>query len=53
MFNQYNEMTNYMTYDSSSLNQYSYKNIDDVFPGLELGAELPRPQTQSRLRHIH
>ena len=32
MFNQYNEPTNYMTYDSSSLNQYSYKNMDDVFP---------------------
>ena len=32
MFNQYNESTNYMTYDSSSLNQYSYKNMDDVFP---------------------
>ena len=32
MFDQYNEMTNYMTYDSSSLNQYSYKNMDDVFP---------------------
>ena len=32
MFNQYNEPTNYMTYDSSSLNQYSYKNLDDVFP---------------------
>ena len=32
MFDQYNEPTNYMTYDSSSLNQYSYKNMDDVFP---------------------
>ena len=32
MFDQYNERTNYMTYDSSSLNQYSYKNLDDVFP---------------------
>jgi hypothetical protein len=32
MFNQYNEPTNYMTYDSSSLNQYSNKNLDDVFP---------------------
>ena len=32
MFYQYNEPTNYMTYDSSSLNQYSYKNMDDVFP---------------------
>ena len=32
MFNQYNELTNYMTYDSSSLNQYSYKNLDDVLP---------------------
>ncbi len=31
MFNQYNEPTNYMTYDSSSLNQHSYKNMDDVF----------------------
>ncbi len=25
MFDQYNEVSNYMTYDSSSLNQYSYK----------------------------
>jgi hypothetical protein len=25
-------MTNYMTYDSSSLNQYNYKNMDDVLP---------------------
>ena len=32
MFDEYNAMTNYMTYDSSSLNQYSYKNMDDVFP---------------------
>ena len=32
MFNQYNEPSNYMTYDSSSLNQYSYKNLDDNFP---------------------
>ena len=32
MFDQYNELNNYMTYDSSSLNQYSYKNMDDVFP---------------------
>ena len=32
MFNQYNEPTNYMSYDSSSLNQYNYKNMDDVFP---------------------
>ena len=30
MFDQYNERTNYMTYDSSSLNQYNYKNMDDV-----------------------
>ena len=32
MFNQYNEPSNYMTYDSSSLNQYNYKNMDDVLP---------------------
>jgi hypothetical protein len=32
MFDQYNEPSNYMTYDSSSLNQYSYKNLDDSFP---------------------
>ena len=32
MFNQYNERSNYMTYDSSSLNQYNYKNFDDIFP---------------------
>ena len=32
MFNQYNEPTNYMTYDTSSLNQYNYKNMDDVLP---------------------
>ena len=32
MFNQYREMTNYMTYDNSSLNQYNYKNLDDNLP---------------------
>ena len=32
MFNQYNEPTNYMSYDSSSLNQYNYKNLDNSFP---------------------
>ena len=32
MFNQYNEPTNYLTYDSSSLNQYNYKNMDEVLP---------------------
>ena len=32
MFDQYNERSNYMTYDSSSLNQYNYKNFDDIFP---------------------
>ena len=32
MFDEYNAMTNYMTYDSSSLNQYSYKNMNDVLP---------------------
>ena len=32
MFVQYNEPSNYMTYDSSSLNQYSYKNLNDNFP---------------------
>ncbi len=32
MFDQYNEGTNYMTYDSSPLNQYNYKNLDDVLP---------------------
>jgi hypothetical protein len=32
MFDQYNEASNYMTYDSSSLNQYNYKNLDDRFP---------------------
>ncbi len=32
MFNQYTEPTSYMTYDSSSLNQYNYKNMDDVLP---------------------
>jgi hypothetical protein len=32
MFDQYNEMYNYMTYDNSSLNQYSYKNLNDNFP---------------------
>ena len=32
MFNQYNELSIYMSYDSSSLNQYNYKNLDDVFP---------------------
>jgi len=32
MFDEYNAMTNYMTYDSSSLNQYNYKNMGDVLP---------------------
>ena len=32
MFDQYNEVSNYMTYDSSSLNQYNYKNMNDVLP---------------------
>ncbi len=32
MFDEYNAMTNYMTYDSSSLNQYNYKNMDAVLP---------------------
>ncbi len=32
MFDQYHELNNYMTYDSSSLNQYNYQNLDDVFP---------------------
>ncbi len=29
MFNQYNEPTNYMTLDSSSLNPYNYKDMSD------------------------
>jgi hypothetical protein len=32
MFDEYTAMTNYMTYDSSSLNQYNYKNLNDNFP---------------------
>ena len=32
MFDQYNEASSYMTYDSSSLNQYNYKNMNDVLP---------------------
>ena len=32
MFDEYNALSNYMTYDSSSLNQYSYKNLIDNFP---------------------
>ena len=32
MFDEYTAMTNYMTYDNSSLNQYSYKNLNDNFP---------------------
>ena len=32
MFDEYNERFDYMTYDSSSLNQYSYKNLNDNFP---------------------
>ena len=32
MFNQYNEPTNYLTYDSSSLNQYNYTNMNAVLP---------------------
>jgi len=32
MFNQYNEPNNYMTLDSSSLNPYNFKNLDNGFP---------------------
>jgi len=32
MFNEYNEPTNYMTLDSSSLNPYNFKNLDNGFP---------------------
>ena len=32
MFNEYNERTNYMTYDSSSLNQYNYANLNMTLP---------------------
>ena len=32
MFDQYTEASNYMSYDSSSLNQYNYKNLEDNFP---------------------
>ncbi len=32
MFDQYNELSNYMSCDSSSLNQYNDKNLDDIFP---------------------
>jgi hypothetical protein len=32
MFNQYTESTNYMSYDSSSLNQYNYKKLDNALP---------------------
>ena len=40
MFYQYNEPTNYMTYDSSSLNQYNYKNMGDVLPGYQQNENL-------------
>ncbi len=36
MFDEYNEMSSYMTYDSSSLNQYNYKNMNDLFPVYEM-----------------
>ena len=32
MFDEYNAMTNYMTYDSSSLNQYNYANLNTALP---------------------
>ena len=32
MFDQYNEPTNYMTLDSSSLNPYNFKQFDNRFP---------------------
>ena len=32
MFDQYTEPTNYMSYDSSSLNQYNYKNLNTALP---------------------
>ncbi len=49
MFNQYNELSNYMTYDSSSLNQYNYKNLDDVFPVYQQ-YHLSRLELQSKIR---
>jgi len=32
MFDEYREMTNYMTYDSSTLNKYNYKNLNANLP---------------------
>ena len=32
MFNQFNEPSNYMTLDSSTLNPYNYKNMGNIFP---------------------
>jgi hypothetical protein len=32
MFDEYNDLNNYMTYDSSSLNQYNYKNLNNALP---------------------
>ena len=32
MFNQYNEPSNYMSLDSSTLNPYNYKNMGSIFP---------------------
>ena len=32
MFDQYNDLNNYMTYDSSSLNQYNYANLNTALP---------------------
>ncbi len=32
MFNRYNEPTNYMSYNSSSSNQYGHKSMDSVLP---------------------
>ena len=32
MFDEYNEPLSYMTYDSSTLNQYDYKNLNANLP---------------------
>ena len=57
MFDQYNEVSNYMTYDSSSLNQYNYKNMNDVLPVYQQNENMYHftrqinPITLSKLNH--
>ena len=51
MFNQYNEPTNYLTYDSSSLNQYNYANLNTALPVYQKWAKLHFKSPTAERRH--